>query len=220
MACEQRASTNPPTRSRWSANQQQLQNLESIFEQGNGNTPNKARIKDITIELNQFGHISETNVYNWFQNRKARAKRKLQQRVGRTRRLSCTATGSTCKWRVNQMRSGEAEISGDVQPYLPDAKRLKAVGPQSQSATGSAATPASALDAGSSIAAAEIDTELRSRPALMPLTSITPLTMPLTVTRVEAIEETLGGGAEHWHDQEVEDYSIWQGFLNNQYVLL
>lgn len=105
------------------------------------------------------------------------------------------------EWRVNQMRSGEAEISGDVQPYLPDAKRLKAVGPQSQSATGSAATPASALDAGSSIAAAEIDTELRSRPALMPLTSITPLTMPLTVTRVEAIEETLGGGAEHWHDQ-------------------
>jgi hypothetical protein len=59
-----------------------------MFEQSNGNTPNKSRIKEISIELSQFGPISETNVYNWFQNRKARAKRKLQHQVGRRRRLT------------------------------------------------------------------------------------------------------------------------------------
>lgn len=88
MACDQRASTKVPGRSRWNANQQQLQTLEGMFEQGNGNTPNKARIKEIALELSQYGQISETNVYNWFQNRKARAKRKLQHQVGRRRRLT------------------------------------------------------------------------------------------------------------------------------------
>ena len=97
MAFDQRASAKPPGRSRWNANQQQLQTLESIFEQGNGNTPNKARIKDIAVELSQYGQISETNVYNWFQNRKARAKRKLQHQVGRRRRLTRTTTANAPK---------------------------------------------------------------------------------------------------------------------------
>ncbi|KAG0567598.1 hypothetical protein KC19_7G146900 [Ceratodon purpureus] len=64
-------------RQRWTPSQHQLQILEKLFEQGNG-TPNKQRIKEITAELSQHGAISETNVYNWFQNRKARAKRKQQ----------------------------------------------------------------------------------------------------------------------------------------------
>lgn len=55
----------------------QLQILERIFEQGNG-TPSKQKIKEITSELSQHGQISETNVYNWFQNRRARSKRKQQ----------------------------------------------------------------------------------------------------------------------------------------------
>lgn len=64
-------------RQRWTPSQNQLQILERLFEQGNG-TPSKQRIKEITTELMQHGHVGETNVYNWFQNRKARAKRKQQ----------------------------------------------------------------------------------------------------------------------------------------------
>ncbi|KAL9249832.1 WUSCHEL-related homeobox 8-like protein [Drosera capensis] len=62
------------TRQRWSPMPMQLQILESIFDQGTG-TPSKQKIKEITAELSQHGKISETNVYNWFQNRRARSKR-------------------------------------------------------------------------------------------------------------------------------------------------
>ncbi|KAG9442948.1 hypothetical protein H6P81_018802 [Aristolochia fimbriata] len=64
-------------RQRWTPTPVQLQILESIFDQGNG-TPSKQKIKEITSELTQHGQISETNVYNWFQNRRARSKRKQQ----------------------------------------------------------------------------------------------------------------------------------------------
>uniref|UniRef100_A0A5B7BPR3 Homeobox domain-containing protein n=1 Tax=Davidia involucrata TaxID=16924 RepID=A0A5B7BPR3_DAVIN len=64
-------------RQRWTPTPVQLQILERIFDQGNG-TPSKQKIKDITSELSQHGQISETNVYNWFQNRRARSKRKQQ----------------------------------------------------------------------------------------------------------------------------------------------
>ncbi|XP_059283726.1 WUSCHEL-related homeobox 8-like [Lycium ferocissimum] len=64
-------------RHRWTPTPVQLQILERIFDQGNG-TPTKQKIKDITFELSQHGQISETNVYNWFQNRRARSKRKQQ----------------------------------------------------------------------------------------------------------------------------------------------
>uniref|UniRef100_A0A7N0UJY1 Homeobox domain-containing protein n=1 Tax=Kalanchoe fedtschenkoi TaxID=63787 RepID=A0A7N0UJY1_KALFE len=62
-------------RQRWAPTPVQLQILENIFDKGNG-TPSKQKIKDITSELSKHGQVSETNVYNWFQNRRARAKRK------------------------------------------------------------------------------------------------------------------------------------------------
>ncbi|XP_024025790.1 WUSCHEL-related homeobox 13 isoform X2 [Morus notabilis] len=62
-------------RQRWTPTPVQLQILERMFEQGNG-TPSKQKIKEITSDLSQHGQISETNVYNWFQNRRARSKRK------------------------------------------------------------------------------------------------------------------------------------------------
>lgn len=65
------------SRQRWTPTQDQLQILERIFDQGNG-TPSKEKIKEIATELSQHGQISETNVYNWFQNRRARSKRKMQ----------------------------------------------------------------------------------------------------------------------------------------------
>lgn len=65
------------SRQRWTPSQTQLQILEKLFQQGNG-APSKQRIKEISMELSQYGQISETNVYNWFQNRRARTKRKQQ----------------------------------------------------------------------------------------------------------------------------------------------
>ncbi|GER34871.1 WUSCHEL related homeobox 13 [Striga asiatica] len=64
-------------RQRWTPTPLQLQILERMFDQGIG-TPSKQKIKEITAELSQHGQISETNVYNWFQNRRARSKRKQQ----------------------------------------------------------------------------------------------------------------------------------------------
>ncbi|KAK8996227.1 hypothetical protein V6N11_076470 [Hibiscus sabdariffa] len=62
-------------RQRWTPTAVQLRILERIFDEVTG-TPSKQKIKEITSELSQHGQISETNVYNWFQNRRARSKRK------------------------------------------------------------------------------------------------------------------------------------------------
>ncbi|CAA7020097.1 unnamed protein product [Microthlaspi erraticum] len=65
------------SRQRWTPTSKQLQILESLYEEGSG-TPNRLRIREIATELSELGQITETNVYNWFQNRRARSKRKPQ----------------------------------------------------------------------------------------------------------------------------------------------
>lgn len=95
-------------RQRWTPTPIQLQILESIFDQGTG-TPSKQKIKEITSELSQHGQISETNVYNWFQNRRARSKRK----------------------QLNSS-SNNAETEGETDAESPKEKRTKPENMQSQ----------------------------------------------------------------------------------------
>ncbi|KAK1423517.1 hypothetical protein QVD17_18820 [Tagetes erecta] len=87
-------------RQRWTPTPVQLQILERLFEQGNG-TPSKQKIKEITSELSQHGQISETNVYNWFQNRRARSKRKQQVSA------------------PNNNNNGESEVETEVESPKP-----------------------------------------------------------------------------------------------------
>ena len=55
--------------------------MEQFLLLGTGN-PSRHKIKDMVATLCQFGPITETNVYNWFQNKKARKKRKLSWVMG------------------------------------------------------------------------------------------------------------------------------------------
>ncbi|KAJ0440211.1 putative transcription factor homeobox-WOX family [Helianthus annuus] len=92
-------------RQRWTPTPVQLQILERLFDQGNG-TPSKQKIKEITSELSQHGQISETNVYNWFQNRRARSKRKQQ---------------------VSTTNNGESEVETEVESPKPHQNSASAV---------------------------------------------------------------------------------------------
>jgi len=89
---------------RWTPSQIQFQILERLFEQDNG-TPNKQHLKEIAHELRQHGQIAETNVYNWFQNRKARTKRRHQQVARR------------CRTHLNQAK-GAQQVTQLILPEL------------------------------------------------------------------------------------------------------
>uniref|UniRef100_A0A1J3GFH1 WUSCHEL-related homeobox 13 n=1 Tax=Noccaea caerulescens TaxID=107243 RepID=A0A1J3GFH1_NOCCA len=93
-------------RQRWTPTPVQLQILERIFDQGTG-TPSKQKIKDITEELSQHGQIAEQNVYNWFQNRRARSKRKQHGGGG----------GSSSN------NNGESEVETETESLIEKRKR-------------------------------------------------------------------------------------------------
>lgn len=110
------------SRQRWTPTPLQLQRLEQIFEQGNG-TPSKQKIKEITDELTKHGQISETNVYNWFQNRRARSKRKQT---------------------VSLTNNGESEVETEIES--PREKKTKPENIQSFETSSSSAAAATGDD--------------------------------------------------------------------------
>lgn len=97
------------TRQRWTPTSMQLQILENIYKEGSG-TPNPRRIKEITMELSEHGQITEKNVYNWFQNRRARSKRKQPQKT-------TTMTGQTDDAVVTTEERRSCGDSGGFESY-------------------------------------------------------------------------------------------------------
>ncbi|CAH8344961.1 unnamed protein product [Eruca vesicaria subsp. sativa] len=118
-------------RQRWTPTPVQLQILERIFDQGTG-TPSKQKIKDITEELSQHGQISDQNVYNWFQNRRARSKRKQHGGVGSSNN--------------NNNNNGESEVETETETLngkrkIPESLRVLPDGNNnSNNAIGTAST--------------------------------------------------------------------------------
>ncbi|RVX15980.1 WUSCHEL-related homeobox 8 [Vitis vinifera] len=107
------------SRQRWTPTPVQLQILERIFDQGNG-TPSKQKIKEITTELTQHGQISETNVYNWFQNRRARSKRKQSVPLPNNADSESPEMGSEMHCLDTQPNKGE--------PMFPSDRSLRSSG--------------------------------------------------------------------------------------------
>ncbi|XP_058741028.1 WUSCHEL-related homeobox 13-like [Vicia villosa] len=75
MFCDSKLIDKLSFRQRWKATTPQIQALEQIYAANPRRPPNKEIIKKITIDLSKYGKITESNVYNWFQNRRARTKK-------------------------------------------------------------------------------------------------------------------------------------------------
>lgn len=97
------------SRQRWTPTSTQLQILESLYEEGSG-TPNRRRIREIATGLSEHGQITETNVYNWFQNRRARSKRKQPQ-------TTTTTTGQADDAAVTTEERRSCGDSGGFESY-------------------------------------------------------------------------------------------------------
>jgi len=63
---------------RWSGTPKHYEILEDLFLAGE-QPPVRERLREVTEMLSQYGHIQESNVYNWFQNRRSREKKKIAE---------------------------------------------------------------------------------------------------------------------------------------------
>ncbi|XP_062111129.1 WUSCHEL-related homeobox 6 isoform X2 [Humulus lupulus] len=68
----------PMQSSRWTPTPEQLLVLEELYQHGK-RTPTAQQIQEITTMLRRFGKIEGKNVFYWFQNHKARDKRKRRK---------------------------------------------------------------------------------------------------------------------------------------------
>ena len=66
-----------PGKVRWQPTTAQFERLEQLFAIDT-TTPQRENSKQVTEELSALGPIQECNVYNWFQNKKARLKKREQ----------------------------------------------------------------------------------------------------------------------------------------------
>lgn len=102
-----------PRRQRWNPTSEQLNILEKIFDQGHG-APSKERIRDITAELAKHGQIAESNVYNWFQNRRAR----LKKRQTMSAISESSEEGEMASETSSKSNNGEKPKSSSEQPIV------------------------------------------------------------------------------------------------------
>lgn len=126
---------------RWAPAEAQKAALDRVFQELGGGTPSKARIKELVAELSRHGPVTESNVYNWFQNKKARSKRKVaateaesgidDRNPKRTREDGAHSSGSlniTSSFDVDRMSEGGVVTSGFEQRPAP-AQQLQVGGP-------------------------------------------------------------------------------------------
>ncbi|KAK9734834.1 hypothetical protein RND81_04G166200 [Saponaria officinalis] len=64
---------------RWNPTKEQIELLESIYNNEGVRTPSADQIQEITTRLRVYGHIEGKNVFYWFQNHKARQRQKQRQ---------------------------------------------------------------------------------------------------------------------------------------------
>ncbi|GMN38771.1 hypothetical protein TIFTF001_007998 [Ficus carica] len=71
----------PLQSTRWSPTPEQLMALQELYRRGK-RTPTAQQIQEITAKLRRFGKIEGKNVFYWFQNHKARDKKKQRLKMG------------------------------------------------------------------------------------------------------------------------------------------
>ncbi|KAL8151842.1 hypothetical protein V2J09_021650 [Rumex salicifolius] len=129
-------------RQRWTPAPLQLQFLEGIFDQGIG-TPSKQKIREIVAELSQYGQISETNVYNWFQNRRARCKRKQINSASNTAGSEADAEAESPKEKTTKPEKQDTaaaenycyqgqEMSSEIHSIDPVSNKVETVFPSDE----------------------------------------------------------------------------------------